>query len=33
VTTLHLTVDVWRQPSPGEPGDFVSYDVPTPTRT
>jgi len=28
VTTLHLTVDVWRQPSPGEPGDFVSYDVP-----
>ena len=28
MTTLHLTVDVWRQPSPGEPGDFVSYDVP-----
>ncbi|HST70823.1 2Fe-2S iron-sulfur cluster-binding protein [Kocuria sp. U4B] len=25
---MHLTVDVWRQPSPGEPGDFVSYDVP-----
>ncbi len=28
MTTLHLTVDVWRQPSPGEPGDFVSYDIP-----
>ena len=28
MTTLHLTVDVWRQPSSGEPGDFVSYDVP-----
>ena len=28
MTTFSLTVDVWRQPSPDEPGDFVSYDVP-----
>jgi len=28
VTTFALTVDVWRQPSPDEPGDFVAYDVP-----
>ena len=28
MTTFSLTVDVWRQPSPEQPGGFVAYDVP-----
>lgn len=28
MTTFSLTVDVWRQPSPDEPGGLVPYDVP-----
>jgi succinate dehydrogenase / fumarate reductase iron-sulfur subunit len=25
---MHLTLTVWRQPGPGAPGDFETYDVP-----
>ena len=28
MTTFSLTVDVWRQPSPDEPGGLAAYDVP-----